>query len=83
MKPNMEKTRAILASAVLFVGAQGCVATRGWVNERLSPMQSRLDGVDAKADRALAGLDNLQLEHSFVLDMKEGATFGFGSAMSW
>lgn len=77
---DLNKTRAILASAVLFVGAQGCVATHGWVNDRLAPMQSRLDGVDEKADRALAGLDNLQLERRFVLVMKEGATFGFGSS---
>jgi outer membrane protein OmpA-like peptidoglycan-associated protein len=80
VKRRMERMGAVVSSAVFFVGAQGCMATRGWVNERLAPMESRLDEVDGKADRALAGLDNLRLERRFVLDMKKGATFGFGSA---
>lgn len=70
----------VFASGVLFFGAEGCMATRSWVDARLAPMQSRLAEVDAKADRAVAGLENLHLERRFVLDMKEGATFGFGSA---
>ena len=76
-----------LASTTVLVGASGCVATRNWVRDQLQPMSGRLDGVDrrvgevdAKADRALAGLENLRLEDKMVLGMKEGATFAFNSA---
>ncbi len=67
--------------------ATGCLATRNWVTEQLEPVNGRLGAtdkrineVDAKADRALAGLGNLRLEDKLVLGMKEGATFGFNSA---
>jgi outer membrane protein OmpA-like peptidoglycan-associated protein len=80
MKRTVRTLGMVLASGISLLATQGCVATRGWVNERLAPTESRLNDVDAKADRALAGLDNLHLERRFVLDMKEGATFGFGSA---
>jgi outer membrane protein OmpA-like peptidoglycan-associated protein len=76
-----------LASTTALVGASGCVATRDWVREQLQPMSGRLDAVDrrvgevdAKADRALAGLENLHFEDKMVLGMKEGANFGFDSA---
>jgi outer membrane protein OmpA-like peptidoglycan-associated protein len=67
--------------------APGCIATRNWVREQLQPVSGRLDEadrrlgeVDAKADRALAGLENLRLEDKMVLGMKQGATFAFDSA---
>ncbi len=76
----------VALSAVTMFGS-GCVATRGWVQEQLSPLTGRMDsmdqrisGVDAKADRALAGLDNLKLEQKLVVGMKDGAKFGFDSA---
>jgi outer membrane protein OmpA-like peptidoglycan-associated protein len=80
MKRTARTLGIVFASGIPFFAAQGCVATQGWVNERVAPTESRLNEVDAKADRALAGLDNLHLERRFVLDMKDGATFGFGSA---
>lgn len=70
---------AIWLVAWIFVGtlslvtASGCVATRSWVEDRLKP-------TDAKADRALAGLQNLRLERRLVLDSSHGPTFAFGSA---
>ncbi len=77
----------ILAGAVLLSSATGCIATRSWVNDQINPIkgqlgqqQSQLNNTDAKADRALAGLQNLHLEHRLVLDSKQGPTFAFGSA---
>ncbi len=77
----------IFAGAVLLFTANGCIATRGWVEDQLNPIadqlgrqESRLNGTDAKADRALAGLQNLRLEQRLVLDSRHGPTFSFGSA---
>lgn len=74
---------SVSASALL----SGCLATRDWVSEQLGPrdlrmdrVESRLGDVDAKAERALAGLGNLHLDRRFVLDMKEGASFATDSA---
>jgi peptidoglycan-associated lipoprotein len=96
-----------LVASILFI-LQGCIATRDWVAEQLSPRDkrvaeaegrldktdSRLSGtegrlsnaegrigqVDAKAEKALTSLGNLRLERRLVLDLKEGANFGFNSA---
>jgi outer membrane protein OmpA-like peptidoglycan-associated protein len=75
------------AGAVLLFTASGCIATRGWVTDQLNPIngqlsqqQSRLNETDAKADRALAGLQNLHLERQLVLDSTHGPTFAFGSS---
>ncbi|MBI2962293.1 MAG: OmpA family protein [Deltaproteobacteria bacterium] len=77
----------VLAGALAALALQGCVATRNWVREQLDVVNGRIDGterrlgeVDGKADRALAGLQNLQLERKLVLDMKEGAVFSTASA---
>ena len=70
----------------LVFGLQGCLATRGWVTEQLTPLEGRVSAVEtrlgqteAKADTALDRLDHLRLEKRFVLDLKEGANFTFGS----
>jgi len=75
------------AGAVLLFTASGCIATRGWVQDQINPIkgqlgqqESRLNNTDAKADRALAGLQNLHLEHRLVLDSSHGPTFASGSA---
>jgi len=103
-----------LVASMLFI-LQGCIATRDWVAEQLSPRDQRVaeaegrldktDGrlsgaenrisgaegrlsnaegrigqVDAKAEKALTSLGNLRLERRLVLDLKEGANFGFNSA---
>ena len=77
----------IFAGAVLLFTANGCIATRSWVEDQLNPItgqlgrqESRLNDTDAKADRALAGLQNLHLERRLVLDSRNGPTFAFGSA---
>ncbi|MGO9452806.1 MAG: OmpA family protein [Candidatus Binataceae bacterium] len=78
----------VLASAVLLFTANGCIATRSWVQDQLNPIndqlgqqQSKLNVTDAKADRALTGLQNLRLEQKLVLDDSgHGPTFAFGSA---
>jgi outer membrane protein OmpA-like peptidoglycan-associated protein len=76
----------VFAGAVLLSTANGCIATRSWVQDQLSPITGKLgqqgaqlNEVDAKTDRALAGLQNLRLERRLVLDSRE-PTFGFGSA---
>jgi outer membrane protein OmpA-like peptidoglycan-associated protein len=77
----------VLASAAVLAGAGGCVATRGWVHEQMTPLESRvgateegLRGTQADLARLAAAMQNLRLERSLVLDLREGATFGFGSA---
>lgn len=87
MRESLGTRILAVAGALAFLALEGCVATRNWVREQLDVVNGRVDGterrlseVDGKADRALAGLQNLQLEQKFVLDMKEGATFTSGSA---
>ena len=70
----------IFAGAVLLFTANGCIATRSWVQDQLKPISGQLNDTDAKADRALAGLQNLRLEQQLVLDSSNGPTFAFGSA---
>lgn len=70
----------ILGGALLLSTANGCLATRSWVQEQMNPMQSQLNNTDAKADKALAGLQNLHLEKKLVLDSTNGPTFASGSA---
>src|SRR5215470_19260582 len=47
---------------------------------KLGQVDGRIGQVDAKTDKALNALANLRLERRFVIDMKEGANFGFNSA---
>ena len=70
----------------LVLGLQGCLATRGWVTEQITPLSERVSAVEtrlgqteAKADEALDRLDHLRLEKRFVLDLKEGANFALNS----
>jgi outer membrane protein OmpA-like peptidoglycan-associated protein len=76
----------IFAGTVLLFTANGCIATRSWVKDQLNPItgqlarqESRLNDTDAKADRALAGLQNLHLERRLVLDPGHGPTFASDS----
>jgi outer membrane protein OmpA-like peptidoglycan-associated protein len=50
------------------------------IEGKLGQFEGRLGQVDAKADKALSAISNLRLERRFVVDMKEGANFAFGSA---
>jgi outer membrane protein OmpA-like peptidoglycan-associated protein len=71
----------LFLGAVLIVTANGCIATRSWVQDKLNPIAGRLNDTDAKADRALAGLQTLRLEQKLVLDDSgHEPTFAFGSA---
>lgn len=71
---------SIFAGAVLLYTATGCIATHSWVQDQLTPINGRLNNTDAKADRALAGLQNLHLEQRLILNSSHGPTFAFGSA---
>jgi outer membrane protein OmpA-like peptidoglycan-associated protein len=71
----------IFGGALLLSTANGCLATRSWVQDQMNPMQSQLNNTDAKADKALAGLQNLHLEKKLVLDSTNGPTFATGSAV--
>jgi len=94
MKRHLRSNMIFPIIGVLFLSIlPGCLATRGWVNEQLIPLDSRLSGVESrmdsaesrlstvesKADQALANFDNLRLERRFVLSLQEGATFAFNS----
>jgi outer membrane protein OmpA-like peptidoglycan-associated protein len=52
----------------------------GSVEGKLGQIDGRLGELDAKTERALNSLANLRLERRAVIDMKEGANFGFNSA---
>ncbi len=71
---------SIFAVALSLSTVSGCIATRNWVNDQLTPMKSQLNDTNAKADRALTGLQNLHLERQLVLNSSHGPTFAFGSA---
>ena len=47
---------------------------------KLGQIDGRMGQVDAKTDKALNALANLKLERRFVIDMKDGANFGFNSS---
>src|SRR5271155_1829860 len=70
----------IFGGALLLSTANGCLSTRSWVQDQMNPMQAQLNNTDAKADKALAGLQNLHLEKKLVLDSTNGPTFASGSA---
>jgi outer membrane protein OmpA-like peptidoglycan-associated protein len=52
----------------------------GSVEGKLGQFEGRLGELDAKTEKALNSLANLRLERRAVIDMKEGANFGFNSA---
>ena len=77
----------IVAGVGFLITANGCLATRSWVKDQLNPIsgqlarqESQLSDTDAKANRALAEMQNLRLERRLVLDSGHGPTFGVGSA---
>src|SRR5277367_3085435 len=74
------KVAWILGGALLLSTASGCLAARSWVQDQMNPMQAQLNGTDAKANEALAGLQNLHLEKKLVLDSTNGPTFATGSS---
>ena len=47
---------------------------------RLTGVEGTLRVVDAKSEQALNAIANLKVERRVVIDLKEGATFGPGSA---
>jgi len=50
------------------------------VEGTLAGVEGKLGAVDAKTEKALNALANLKVERRVVIDLKDGATFGFGSA---
>jgi outer membrane protein OmpA-like peptidoglycan-associated protein len=63
----------VFAAGLLTATASGCLATRNWVQEELTPINGKLNATNAR-------LDNLHLERRLVLDSQHGPTFAFGSA---
>lgn len=47
---------------------------------RLNGVEGTLGALDAKTEKALNTIANLKVERRVVIDVKDGATFGFGSA---
>ena len=47
---------------------------------KIGSVEGKVGEVDGKAERALTTLGNLKFERRLVVDMKEGANFGFNSA---
>jgi outer membrane protein OmpA-like peptidoglycan-associated protein len=52
----------------------------GSLNGRMTGTETKVGQVDAKTDKALNAISNLRLERRFVIDMKDGANFGFNSS---
>src|SRR5262245_63675901 len=70
----------------LVLGMSGCVATQGWVQAQLTPLEGRvaqvethLDQTETKSELALRNLEHLRLEHYAMLRIKEGAHFAVDS----
>jgi outer membrane protein OmpA-like peptidoglycan-associated protein len=77
-----------------MLGLQGCVATRGWVSEQITPLGERVSQVEAqqsqtdgrlgkaemRAEEILGSMGRLRLERQLVLDVQGGAHFAFDSA---
>lgn len=78
-----------LPGLVLLLSISGCLATRGWVSERMAPVEGRVSGLEAQVadidtrltqtnariDTVSTRLNNLRLEDRFVLSLKDGTTF--------
>lgn len=47
---------------------------------RLTGVEGTLGALDAKTEKALNAIANLKIERRVVIDVKDGANFGFGSA---
>jgi outer membrane protein OmpA-like peptidoglycan-associated protein len=47
---------------------------------RLNGVEGTLGALDAKTEKALNAIANLKVERRVVIDVKDGATFGFGSS---
>jgi outer membrane protein OmpA-like peptidoglycan-associated protein len=63
-------------------GQIGQLGERVTISEgKISNLDNGLAEVNEKAGQALASFGNLRLERSLVIDMKEGANFGFNSAI--
>ena len=68
----------IFAGAVLLFTANGCIATRSWVQDQLNPVNDKLGQQESRLNDTNAKLQSLHLEKKLVLDSK-GPTFKFGS----
>ena len=68
----------IFAGAALLFTANGCLATRSWVQAQLNPLTDQLGRQEARLNDTNAKLQNLHLEKKLVLD-SHGPTFAFGS----
>ena len=80
-------------SLLIVLCLPGCLATQSWVQQQMSPVvervsdvegrlgqsEARLQQIGGKADVALNRLDHLRLERRVVLNLKDGAQFGFDS----
>jgi outer membrane protein OmpA-like peptidoglycan-associated protein len=63
----------VFAGAGLLLTASGCLATRSWVQNELSPIKGQ-------QERFQTQMNSLHLERRLVLDSGTGPTFALGSA---
>lgn len=89
MKPHSpgKRIHSLFLSLFLLLGASGCIATRGWVQEQITPLrgqvtevETRLNHTETQAELALKNLEHLRLERHLVLGVNEGANFAVASA---
>ena len=88
-----QTSNTLVLGFCLLVSLPGCLATRGWVTEQISPLAGRISNVEgqvanldgrlnetnARVDGIVDRLDHLQLERRFVLNLREGANFNLNS----
>jgi outer membrane protein OmpA-like peptidoglycan-associated protein len=82
---RVSKTETRIGEAENQIGQLGSRMTSaegklGGVEGKLGGVEGKLGEVDGKAERALTTLGNLKYERRLVIDMKDGANFGFNSA---
>ena len=82
-----------LSPLLVFALLHGCIATKGWVQEQINPVNNRLSGVEGqmgqmntrvgglegRVDGIIDRLDQLKLQRKLVLNVEEGAPFAFNS----
>jgi outer membrane protein OmpA-like peptidoglycan-associated protein len=82
---RVSQTEARIGQAENQIGGlsgrmSGAEATLGQHGSRFGQVEGKLGQLDAKTERALSAISHLRLDRKFVIDMKEGANFGFNSA---
>jgi len=59
---NERLLSSYLVGVILLLSVPGCVATRGWVHEQMTPMAERVSEVEARVEQSETQLIQLSWE---------------------